>query len=154
MIDLATSLNHHCSLYFSPFHDPSSIGTDYGCASSELRRVSGICLSTLVNDTARSDEAPIIFWGPHGSNCSFLAPKALASAPPRSSGGRSNQCSSLSRSSQTTPFPLPSSGDSQAVPSCLETIKQFAKAKGFSSRVAKRLGFACRSSSRAVYQAK
>ena len=29
MIDLfATSLNHHCSLYFSPFHDPSSIGTD------------------------------------------------------------------------------------------------------------------------------
>ena len=29
MIDLfATSLNHRCSLYFLPFHDPSSIGTD------------------------------------------------------------------------------------------------------------------------------
>ena len=28
-IDLcATSLNHRCSLYFSPFHDLSSIGTD------------------------------------------------------------------------------------------------------------------------------
>ena len=29
MIDLfATSLNHLCSLYFSPFHDPSALGTD------------------------------------------------------------------------------------------------------------------------------
>ena len=29
MIDLfATSLSHRCSLYFSPFHDPSTIGTD------------------------------------------------------------------------------------------------------------------------------
>ena len=29
MIDLfATSLNHRCSLYFLPFHDPSSISTD------------------------------------------------------------------------------------------------------------------------------
>ena len=29
MIDLfATSLNHRCSLYFSPFHDPSAIGMD------------------------------------------------------------------------------------------------------------------------------
>ena len=29
MIDLfATLLNHRCSLYFSPFHDPSAIGTD------------------------------------------------------------------------------------------------------------------------------
>ena len=28
MIDLfATSLNHRCSLYFSPFHDPRALGT-------------------------------------------------------------------------------------------------------------------------------
>ena len=62
MIDLfTTSLNHCCSLYFSPFRDR------YGCASSELGQVSGVCLSTLVNDTAGSEEAPIIFWGPHDS---------------------------------------------------------------------------------------
>ena len=49
---------------------------------------------------------------------------------------------------------LSSSRDPQAVPSCLETIKQFTKYKGFSSRVVTQIGFAHRSSSRAVYQAR
>ena len=84
----------------------------------------------------------------------LIAPETLVSGPTGSCGGRSNQSSSFSRSSETTPFPLPSSGDSQAVPSCLETIERFSKVKGFSSHVAKHLGFARRSSSRAVYQAK
>ena len=61
-----------CHLVESPlftlfFALPRSVGDRYGCASSELGRVSGVCLSTLVNDTAGSDEAPIIFWGPHDS---------------------------------------------------------------------------------------
>ena len=141
-----------CHLVESPlftlfFAFPRSIVDRYGCASSELGRVSGVCFSTLVNDTSGSEEAPIIFWGPHDSHCSILAPEALASGPPGFGSGRSNQSSSLSRSSQTTPFSLLSSGDPQAVPSCLETIKRFAKSKGFCSSVAKQLGFARRSSS-------
>ena len=44
---------------------PRSVGDRYGCASSELGRVSGVCLSTLVDDTTGSKEAPIISWGPH-----------------------------------------------------------------------------------------
>ena len=83
-----------------------------------------------------------------------MAPEALVSGPPGSGGGRSSKSSCLSRSSQTTPFSLPSSWDPQVVPSCLETIKLFAKSKGFSSRVVTQPGLARRSSSRAVYQAK
>ena len=69
-------------------------------------------------------------------------------------GGRSNRSTSVPRSSQPTAVPLSSSRDGQAVPSCLETIQRFAQSQGFSSRVAKQLGFARRSSLRAVYQSK
>ena len=147
-----------CHLVESPlftlfFALPRSIGDWYGCASSELGRVSGVCLSTLVNDTAGSEEAPLIFWGPHDSNCSILSPETIVSGPPGSSGGRSHQSAKVSRSQPTT-LSLSSSRDRQAVPSCLETIQRFARSQGFSSRVVKQLGFAHRSSSRAVYQSK
>ena len=155
MIDLfATSLNHRCSLYFFFFALPRSVSDLYGCASSELERVSGVCLSTLVNDTAGSEEAPIIFWGSHDSHCSILALETRVSGPPGSSGGWSNQSTEVLRSTQPTALSLSSSRDRQAVPSCLETIQRFARSQGFSSRVAEQLGFARRSSSRAVYQSK
>ena len=78
----------------------------------------------------------------------------MVSGPPRSSGGRSNLSTELSRSPQPTALSLSSSRDRQAVPSCLETIQRFARSQGFSSRVTKQLGFARRSPSRAVYQSK
>ena len=148
-----------CHLVESPpftlfFALPRSVGDRYGCTSSELGRVSGVCLSTLVNDTAGSEEALLIFWGPHDSHCSILAPETVVSGPAGSGGGRSNQSAKVSRSPQPTTLSLSSSRDRQAVPSCLETIQQFARSQGFSSRVAKQLGFARHSSSRAVYQSK
>ena len=148
-----------CHLVESPlftlfFTLPRSVGDRYGCASSELGRVSGVCLSTLVDDTAGSEEAPIILWGPYDSSCSLLAPETMISGPPETSGGRSDLSTSMSRSSQSTSFPLSSSRDRQAVPSCLETTQRFARSQGFSSRVAKQLGFARRSSSRVVHQSK
>ena len=133
---------------------PRSLSDRYGCASSELGRVSGVCLSTVVNDTAGSEEAPLIFWGPHDSSCSILAPEAVVPGPSRPRSGRSDLSSGVLRSPETTTFSLPSSRDPQAVPSCLETIQLFTKAKGFSTSVAKQLGFARRLSSRAVCQAK
>ena len=152
MIDLfATLLNHRCSLFFALSR---SVGDRYGRSSSELGRVSGVCLSTLVYDTAGSEEALIIFWGPHDSNCPILAPEAMVSGPPGISGRRSDLSTEVSRSPQPTALPLSSSRDGQAVPSCLETIQRFARSQGFSSRVVKQLVFACRSSSRAVYQSK
>ena len=150
-VDLfATPLNHCCSLYFSPFHDSSSIGTDaflQNWDGYQLYAFPPWSMIPLVLKKLKSSS------GPHDSHCSILAPEALVSGPSGFDSGQSNQSSSLSRS-QTTPFPLPSSGDPQAVPSCLVTIKRFAKSKGFSSHVAKQVGFACHSSSIAVYQAK
>ena len=150
---------YFCHLVESPlftifFALPRSVGDWYGCTSSELGRVSGVCLSTLVNDTSGSEEAPIILWGPHDSCCSLLAPETMVSGSSGAGGGRSNRSTSVPRSSQPTAVPLSSSRDRQAVPSCLETIQRFAQSQGFSSRVAKQFGFARRSSSRAVYHSK
>ena len=78
----------------------------------------------------------------------------MVSGPPGTSGRQSDQSTEVSRSRQPTALPLSSSRDRQAVPSCLETIQRFARSKGFSSQVAKQIGFARRSSSRAVYQSK
>ena len=57
-----------CHLVESPlftlfFVLPRSVSDRYGRASSELGWVSGVCLSTLVDDTVGSEEALIIFWG-------------------------------------------------------------------------------------------
>ena len=143
------------SLLFTIFFAlPRSVGDRCGRSSSELGRVSGVCLSTLVNDTAHSEEAPVILWGLHDSCCSLLAPETVISEPSGTAGRQSNRSTSLPRSSQSTAVPLSSSWDRQAVPSCLETIQRFARSQGFSSRVAKQLGFARRSSSQAVYRSK
>ena len=134
-----------CHLVESPlftlfFALPRSVIDRYGCTSSELGRVSGVCLSTLVSDTAGSEEAPFIFWGPHDPHCSILAPETVVPGPSRPGGGRSHQSAELSRSLKPSTLSLPSSQDRQAVPSCLETIQRVARSQGFSSRVAKQLG--------------
>ena len=91
-----------CHLIESPlftlfFALPLSVGDRYGRTSSELRWVSGVCLSTLVDDTTGSEEAPIILWGPHDSSCSLLAPETLVSGPSGISGGWSDLCTLVPR---------------------------------------------------------
>ena len=104
-------------LFTLVFALPQSLSDRYGCAFSELGRVSDVYLSTLVNDTAGSEEALLIFWGPHDSSCSILAPEAVVPGPFRPHSGRSDQSSGVSRSPEITTFSLPSSRDQQAVPS-------------------------------------
>ena len=117
-----------CHIVESPlftlfFAFPRSVGDRYGRASSELARVLSVCLSTLVNDTAGSEESPIILWGPYDSSCSLLAPETMVSEPPGTNGGRSVLSTPVSRSTQPTALPLSSSRDRQAVHSCLEAIQ-------------------------------
>ena len=52
---------------------PRSTGLGDGCFSSELGRLSGVCLSTLVPDTPSSEEAPIILWSAYDSRSSLVA---------------------------------------------------------------------------------
>ena len=155
MIDLfATSLNHRFSLYI--FALPRSEGSGDRCSSSELGRTSGVRLSTLVSDSAGSEETPLVLRSPHDGSGSVLDSAAMVSRPVRSGSGRSSLTSlvSRSRSSQTASLPLSSSRDPQAVSSCLATVQRFARAEGFSSRVASQIGFARRASSRTNYQVK
>ena len=155
---LAGDVRSVCHLVTSPvfsifFALSRSSGLGAGCLSSKLRRLSGICLSTLVPDTPGSEETPIIFWRSYDTCSSMVASEALV---PRASGSndrRSGSAPSESRSAQTATFPSSSSWDIQAVPPCVETLQRFARSHGFSSRVAKQIGFARRSSSRVGYQA-
>ena len=119
-----------------------------------MGRISDVRLSTLVPNSADSEETPLVLWSPHVSSGSVLASAAMVSRPVRSGSGRSSSTSLVSRSSQTASLPLSSSRDPQAVSSCLATVQRFARAEGFSSRVASQFGFAWRASSRTDYQVK
>ena len=72
---------------------------------------------------------------------------ALVYRPVRSGGGRSSSTSLVSRSSQTASCTLSSFRDPQSVSSCLVTVQRFARAEGFSSRLASQIGFAWRAAS-------
>ena len=125
-----------------------------GCSSLELEWVAGICLSFLVPHSSGSEEAPVVLWGPADHHSSLLAPEAVVSRSSRSGGRRSGRSSAVQGSSASAPLPSVSSGGVQAVPSCLETIKQFTRAGGFSKHVAQQVSLARRPSSRAGYQSK
>ena len=134
-IDLfATSQNHQCSIYFSPYHDQNALGTE--CSSSELGWVAGVCLSSLVPHSSSSEEAPVVLWGPADHHSSILAPEAVVSGSARSGGRRSGRSSTVQGPSASATLPSVPSGSVQAVASCLETIKRFTRAGGFSKRVA------------------
>ena len=78
-----------------------------------------------------------------------MIPRTAPSSSRASSGNSSSLGSSVSASRSEV-----SSKSPRAKASCLETLKQFARASGFSSGVAKRLGSARRPSSIANYQSK
>ena len=148
-----------CHLVKSPlfilfFTFPRSEGSGDRCSSSELGRTSGVRFSALVPDSASSVETPLVLRSPHDSSGSVLASMVMVYRPSGSAGGRSSSASVVSRSSQTASFPLSSSRDPQAVSPCLATTQWFARAEGFSSRVASQIGFAQRASSRTNYQVK
>ena len=53
----------------------------------ELGWTSGVRLSTLVPDSAGSEETPLVLLSPHDSSGSILASVALVSRPIRSGSG-------------------------------------------------------------------
>ena len=136
------------------FSLPRSHRSGNGCSSSELEWVAGVCLSPLVPHSSGSEEAPVVLWGPVDQHSSVLAPEAVVSGSSRSGGRRSGRSSAVQGSSASAPLPSVSSGGVQAVPSCLETIKRFTRAGGFSKHVAQQVSLARRPSLRAGYQTK
>ena len=148
-----------CNITKSPMFDiffslPRSQRSGNGCSSSELEWVAGVCLSSLVPHSSSSEKAPVALWGPADHHSSVLAPEAVVSGSSRSGGRRSGLSSAVQGSSASAPLPSVSSGGIQAVPSCLETIKRFTRAGGFSKHVAQQVSLARCPSSRAGYQSK
>ena len=148
-----------CHLVKSPLYTlfltlPRSECSGHGRASSELGWSSVVHFVTLGPDSSRSQEAPFVLRCSLDSGGSALAPASVVPRSPGASGRRSSGFASLSRSTQTASFPSSSSRDPQAVSSCLATVQRFARAEGFSLRVATQVGFARRPSSRTNYQVK
>ena len=125
-----------------------------GCASSKLEWVAGVCLSSLVSHSGGFEEAPVVLWSSTDHRSSILASEAMVSGSSGSVGRRPGRSSAVQRPSASAPLPPVSSGSVQAVSSCLETIKRFTRAGGFSRRVAQQVSLARRPSSRAGYQSK
>ena len=108
----------------------------------------------LVTHSSGFEEAPVVLWGPADHHSSVLASEVVISGSSRSGGRRSGSSSTVQRPSASASLPSVSSGSVQAVSSCLETIKRFTRAGGFSKRVAQQVSLARRPSSRAGYQSK
>ena len=136
------------------FTIPRSERLGYGCSAPELEWVAGVYLSSLVTRSGSPQEAPVVLWSSPDTRSSVLASTALVPGSAGSGGGRSGGSASVSGPSLSAPLSSASSGGVRAVTSCLETIQQFAQAKGFSKHVAKQSALARRSSSRAGYQAR
>ena len=135
------------------FSLPRSQCSGDGCSSSKLEWVAGVCLSSLVTHSSSSEEAPVVLWGPD-HHSSVLASEDVVSGSSRSGDRRSGCSSTVQGPSATASLPSVPSGSVQAVASCLETIKRFTRAGGFSKHVAQQVSVARRPSSRAGYQSK
>ena len=119
-----------------------------------LGRSTGLCLSSVVSHSQGSSEAQRISRnGAHPSG-SVLAPAAMVSRPPPSVAGTSSSSSGAPRPIAPAAVSAALPGSPQASPSCLETLRRFTRAAGFSSTVASQASLARRPSSRKVYQLK
>ena len=135
----ATSATHRGSIYFSPFRDPWSAGTDAFLQFWDSLWAYAFPPVAVIRVLSRSSgpplgSAPLVFGpGPAlaGSSCGPTVP----SRPPA--------LDSVSSS-------LPGSQLAQA--SCLAPLQRFPRAAGFSSTIAEQSSLAHRPSSRAVYQ--
>ena len=136
------------------FSLPRSQCSGDGCTSSKLEWVAGVCLSSLVIHSGGFEEVPVVLWGPADHHNSVLASEAVVSGSSRSGGRRSGRSSTVQGPSASASLPSVPSGSVQAVSSCLETIKRFTLAGGFSKHVAQQVSLARRPSSRAGYQSK
>ena len=152
-IDLfATSQNHRCSIYISPYHDHNALGTDALLQNWNRWQAYAFPPWSLIPAVLKKLRSSSGVPADHHS--SVLALEAVVSGSARFGGRRSGRSSTVQGSSATAPLPSVPSGSVQAVASCLETIKRFTRAGGFSKHVAQQVSLARRPSSRAGYQSK
>ena len=150
-IDLfATSANHRCSIYFSPYRDPQSAGMDAFLQSWDSLQASAFppfaIIPRVLAKLQESLGTELTLVAPHWAQRPWFPDLLqLSLAPPVILPDHPDLPAPASVS---TPLP----GSPQATASCLETLRRFTRAAGFSSAVAEQSSLARRPSSRAVYQ--
>ena len=150
-VDLfATSDNRRCSIYFSPFHDPMSAGTDAFLQSWDGLQAYAFPPVAII--PLRSSEAPGLHGDGAHTSGSALGPASMVLLPAPAFAGPS--CRPAVPSGPPALAMLSSSlpGSPSAQASCLASLQRFTRAAGFSSAVAEEASLARRPSSRAVYQ--
>ena len=111
-------------------------------------------LSIVVHHSQSSCQTPGVSRdGAHISGF-ILAPEALVSGSPLDVAGTSSGSAGASRPPAPASISSALPGPPQASTSCVETLRRFTRAAGFSSTVASQASLARRPSSRKVYQLK
>ena len=131
-----------------------SVGCGHRRLPPTLGRASGLCKSSVVCHSTGACEAPGISEDGVHPDSSLLASASLVSRPPSPIAGPSGCSASPSRPPAPASVSQPLPGSPQAAPSCLETLRRFTRAAGFSSAVASQASLSRRPSLRKAYQLK
>ena len=143
------------SLLFDVFLSlPRPSVSGHGRLPPVLGRPSGVCFSSIYHHSQSSCQTLGVSGdGAHASG-SALAPAALVSGHPPAVAGPSCGPPRPSRPPAPASVSSPLPGSPQATASCLETLRRFTRAAGFSAEVAAQASLARCPSSRANYQHK
>ena len=133
---------------------PGSVGGGHRRLSPTLGRASGLSVSSVVCNSSGSCEAQDVSGDGTHPDSSLLASASLVSRPPSPVAGPSGCSASPSRPPAPASVSRSLPGSPQASPSCLETLRRFTRAAGFSSTVASQASLSRRPLSCKAYQLK
>ena len=133
---------------------PRSSGDGDGRSATVLGSPPGLRVPSLGFDSTGPPQAPIVIQNCVDSDRPVLASEALVSGSAGPSNRPAGTIASSTRSPQPASLSASLSRAPQASSSCLATLQRFARAAGFSSRLAAQVGLARCSSSRTSYQLK
>ena len=139
------------SLFCLFYASVRSHGCGYGCHAPVMGFATGVCLPSLRHDRSGPGEGEVLSGSGADAHSSTLAPASVVSGAADSAPSSSSI--SMGSSASATRQKIPSK-PVHASSSCVETLRRFARASGFSCSVARRLGQARRQSSVADYQSK
>ena len=131
-----------------------SIGSGHRRLPPTLGRASGLRVSSVVYHPSSSGEAQVVSGDGTHPDSSLLASANLICRSPSPVAGPSGGSASTSRPPAPASVSRPLPGSPQASSSCLETLRRFTRAAGFSSTVASQASLSRRPSSRKAYQLK
>ena len=133
---------------------PRSSGDGDGLSPTVQGPSPGLRVPSLGYDSTSPPQAPIVIQSCADSDRPVLTSDALVYGCAGTSNCPTGNVASSSSSPQPASLLSSSSQSPQALSSCLTTLQRFARAAGFSSRVAAQVALAWRSSSRTNYHLK